>query len=102
MKNESTHFLATHRQAKEKLTIDNLKMEVVADRLRQQCWNDMTTKGGLLTGAKSRLEVWNFPLPPQNETRYKHVAFLRKVSAAAGGKAGNDITAVRRHVGQTT
>jgi len=58
---------------------DNARAEIVAQRLRASCWEAMATKGSLLGGMRSSLEVWNFALPPQDEARFRHVALLRRV-----------------------
>ncbi|KAK3269569.1 hypothetical protein CYMTET_21995 [Cymbomonas tetramitiformis] len=60
---------------------ENVSKELYADRIKSECWTQMTTQGTFLLAFKSGLEVGNFPLRARDElaATLKKVAFLRRV-----------------------
>ncbi len=52
------------------------RQELVAERIRAQCWDAMDAKGSRIIGMKGGLEVANFPLAScaGNDAALKHVS----------------------------
>jgi len=70
------------KEVREEITSQYKGKELIADRIKQQCWNSMTVKGKLFKGFKTDIEVSNFPLRTlsEKETRkISQIQFLRRM-----------------------
>lgn len=64
-----------------KVQFESLKLEVITERIKTACWSNMQVKGTLVTGIRSALQVWNFPLEAntKQDTLSRKVSTLRQV-----------------------
>jgi hypothetical protein len=72
------------KELRESIMMDNLGKDLVANRVKQECWDSMEEQSIVVKGFKRRVEVPNYPLRKRTEKDWaliKKIKLMRRVEA---------------------